>query len=245
MKVSVITISLNKKEGLEKTILSVRAQTHPDIDHIIVDGRSTDGTKSLLCALPPQYIVIEQTPGGVYKAINAGIEAATGDIIALLHAGDVYADNHIIADIVSVFNETPTIHYTFGNICYLKRNGTHGRLYSGAPASRSTLLTGFQPPHMSLFITREAQLAVGLYSTDYRIAADFEMFLRIFFNNNLSGKYLNRTIVKMEPGGLATRMVSRLWVNNRERLKALRDNGLPHSPLNILKHYYHLFKRHK
>lgn len=245
MKVSIVTISLNKKAGLEKTITSVRAQTYPDIEHIIVDGQSTDGTDELLRRLTPKYNVVKQPPKGVYAAINAGLNAASGDIIALLHAGDVYADNHVVADVVKNFESAPSTQYIYGNIRYLRRNGARGRLFSGAPASRKTLLTGFQPPHLSLFITRKAQHMVGLYSAKYRIAGDFEMFLRIFFNDNLTGKYMDRTMVNMEPNGLATRFISRLWTNNRERIKALRDNGLPHSPLAILKHYYYLFKRRK
>lgn len=245
MKVSLITITHNKAEGLRRTIASINAQRlQPgvEVEHIIVDGCSSDGTDAVLKEVEAQSIIIRREPVGVYDAINAGISAASGSIIGLLHGGDVFSDNSVIQDVVNAFSAIEAPDYVYGDIHYLTRKGRIGRLFQGRPASRETLLTGFQPPHPSLYITAKAQREVGLYSTDYRNAGDYEMILRIFFNDNLRGRYLARDMVAMEPGGLATRLSSRLWINNAERRKALRSMGFSVSWFTILRHYLYLFR---
>lgn len=241
MKISIITITLNNAEGLEKTIASIRSQRNVEVEHIIVDGMSTDGTAAILERESHRTTILKRTPSGVYDAINVGLSAANCDVIGLLHAGDVFSDDNVLADVVKAFEKPDAPHYIYGDIHYLTPNGRRGRYYSGVAASRKSLLTGFQPPHLSLYIRREAQRQIGQYSTDYRIAGDYEMLLRIFFDDSLRGQYIKRDMVAMAPGGIATRLSSRLWVNNCERIKALRANGLPASWLSIIKHYYYLF----
>ena len=152
-----------------------------------------------------------------------------------------YREMRKLVRMLKIMEKTDSPHYIYGDIHYNKRNGHPGRKFSGAPACRKTMLTGFQPPHLSLYIKREAQSRIGLYSLNYRIAGDYEMLLRIFFDDSLQGRYIKRDMVAMEPGGLATRAKSRLWTNNSERIKALKANGLPASWLALLKHYYYLF----
>ncbi|MGM9827655.1 MAG: glycosyltransferase family 2 protein [Muribaculaceae bacterium] len=241
MIISIITITYNNAAGLVRTIASLREQRDVEVEHIIVDGESTDGTAEILDRERKRATVITRRARGVYEAINAGIQAASGDIVGLLHAGDVFSDAHVLADVRKIMEKTDSPHYIYGDIHYNKRNGHPGRKFSGAPACRKTMLTGFQPPHLSLYIKREAQSRIGLYSLNYRIAGDYEMLLRIFFDDSLQGRYIKRDMVAMEPGGLATRAKSRLWTNNSERIKALKANGLPASWLALLKHYYYLF----
>lgn len=245
MKISLITISRDKATGLQRTIASVRAQlVDPDVEveHIIVDGCSTDGSDSVLKAAENQSVVIRREPHGIYDALNTGIAAATGDVIGMLHGGDVFTDSTVLQHVADAFRAQDAPDYIFGDIHYLSRKGRPKRRFCGEKASRQSLLCGFQPPHPSIYIKADAQRALGLYSTNYRIAADYEMILKIFFSDNLRGRYIPYDMVAMEPGGLATRLSSRLWINNYERIKALKTLGLPASWRSLIHHYLYLFR---
>lgn len=235
MRVSLITITYNNAAGLERTLASVHAQSYRgELEHIIVDGESTDDTAEVLRRYNGKCTVVRRPARGVYDAINGGLEACTGDVVGLLHSGDVFCADNVL-DLVANYMERHTeTHFVYGNI--LRANG---RRYSGARASRRSLLCGFAPPHPSLYIRRAAQMSVGLYRDDYITAADYEMMIRLFFNEGLRGQYLPVDFVTMSAGGLSTRFINRLWVNNRERLRALRQNSLPASPLALIRHYFY------
>lgn len=235
MKISIVTITRNNAEGLRQTLQSVYSQSFSDIEHIIVDGNSNDASAAVLAeAAELGSLVVKREPRGVYDAINVGLEHAHGGVIGLLHAGDVLDNENIISTISQAFagNEHPD--FVYGDVRIGKR------LYSGQRASRQSLLSGFAPPHPSLFVTAGTMRAAGPYSTEYAISGDYEMFLRLFFNDALSGHYMPLVTTLMAPGGLSAKWRNRLFVNNRERLRALRSHNLPASPLRLLKRYLYL-----
>lgn len=234
MRISIVTICRNNSKGLARTIESVRSQYYADIEHVIVDGESTDGTDKLLenCGAT----VISASPKGVYNAINVGIDATSGDVIGLLHAGDVFADEKVLNDIAHVF-ENQHCDYLYGNIFYVNGHGRVTRRYRGASSSLSQLLHGNMPPHPSLYMTRQCYDKIGQYVENYKICGDFDMFIRLFSNTELKGAYLDRDVVAMAAGGVSATLFNRLFTNPRERLDALRAHGLPANPLRMLKHY--------
>ncbi len=244
MKISIITITRNNAEGLQRTIDSIGSQRHVhEVEHIVVDGESTDGTSGVLAGARTEPELISRSPRGVYDAINAGIEAATGDVIGLLHAGDTYSDRHVLDDVIATFDSHPDTDFIFGDVYFAVPGGRIARYYSGAECGPHAIVAGLQPPHPSMFIRREAQLRAGLYNADYPSAGDFEMFVRLFMvHTELQWEYLPRNMVCMQPGGVSATLYNRLWGNNRQRMRAFRENNVSSSFIRILPHYFHVLK---
>ena len=243
MKVSIITITRNNAEGLRRTIESVRSQRHVHtLEHIIVDGESTDNTQQVIAEAGGSPKVVSRAPRGVYDAINGGLEHVTGDIIGLLHAGDVFTDRHVLDDVCAAFAEHPEADFIFGDVHFSASGGRVARYYSGHECNPATLMTGIYPPHPSMYIRRECQQKAGFYNADYVSAGDFEMFVRLFKVHGMKWHYIGRDMVRMKPGGVSATLYNRLWGNNRERMRAFRENGIKTSFFRIIPRYLHVIK---
>lgn len=265
MKVSIITITRNNLAGLKKTVTSVRTQRVGDVDgsapdrapeagnaadnsplpdieieHIIVDGESTDGTVQWLDN-QDNIKLVTAPPRGVYHAINRGLEVAGGDVLMLLHAGDTFTSDSIVRQVARQFAD-PSLDFLFGDLHYVDAKGRTVRRYSGSHGSLEALLHGYAPPHPTMAVRMSTQRSVGQYSEDYVIAADFEMFGRFFCRPDIKYLYLPLDMVEMEAGGISSSVVSRLWINNREKLRALRRCGLPASMPRVLSHYLYIIR---
>lgn len=247
MKISVITATRNNAATLEATIQSVMKQTHTDIDHIIIDGASTDNSIDIIhrwAALYPERIrYISEPDNGVYNAINKGIRMAKGDIIGILHGNDRFSSPDILSKINDSFS-SPDVNFIYGDIHYINpRTGKTGRHYSAARFTPSSLLDGIAPPHPTLYMRSCIYHSIDLYKEDYLIAADFDMFIRLCLINKIPGTYLPIDMVEMTTGGLSTRLYHRIFTNNQEKLRALRENSLKTCPFSILKRYLYTLKQ--
>lgn len=238
MKVSVITPTIDADEVLERTLKSVDAQTYDNIEHIIVDG--CDSRHSLSPSLSPgierkHYFKNRE---GVYDALNFGIKQAKGDIIGLLHGGDVFASPDIIKSIAALFANNSEIDFIYGNIRYYNAaTGRLGRLYSSHDFKPELLACGMAPPHPSLYIRREAAERIGKYRTDLRLTGDLDMWMRIFADSSLKGAYFSPVMVNMSLGGLSTKLHNRLIYNNIEKMRALKLNGYKANPFMLAGKY--------
>lgn len=235
MKVTIVTVTRNERDSLERTIKAVMAQSHPDIEHIVVDGESTDGTAAML-ARYPHVKVVSAPPEGVYDAINRGIDAATGDIVGLVHGNDVPASDGVVAEIAGFFATHPDCDYIYGNVRYRDASGRVCRVFTADGYRPSRLKYGIAPPHPGLYVRREVMARVGHYKTDYIISADFDMFARLYLAG-ARGCHLPVFVAEMSPGGMSYRWRNRLWVNNSEKLRSLRENGLPANALLLAVRY--------
>lgn len=234
-KITIITINLNNIEGLKRTLASIAAQKKhlPDgviLEHILVDGESTDGSTSAIRS-DLDTKVITTSPRGAYNAINVGLTTATGDIVGLLHAGDVYTTESTMALIVKTFTTDSTLDFTWGDVII------GHRYYSAKTFTSKVLTTGFAPPHPSLYMRRALLDTIGYYDEKYRNAADFDYFVRLFSDKTLVSAYIPKALVRMELGGRSQSLRSRLWINNYERLHSLRSHGFHSSPFRLLIHY--------
>lgn len=238
-KISIVTITRDNLAGLRRTVGSVCAQKCDDveIEHIVVDGCSGDGTAAWLAGSYGTARVITSAPRGVYHAINTGVGAATGDIVMLLHAGDVYTSDEVLQRVAREFASDAEIGFLYGDVHFEDRHGRPRRYYPGDGCGLRRILDGYAPPHLSLAVRSDVARMIGPYSEDYIIAADFEMFARLFCCRRIKSVYLPLDMVAMQSGGISSRLYNRLVTNNREKLKALRRCGLPASPLRILRHY--------
>lgn len=244
MKVSVVTVCRDAGSLLLPTLKSIARQREVDIESVIVDGASTDGSVGVIkdfaagSAFPVRWV--SEPDRGVYEALNKGIRMATGDVVGLLHAGDRFTDAGVLRLVSEAFSDA-SIDYLYGDVRFVDSStGCRTREYRADRFMPRLLLNGFAPPHPSLYMTRELFDRVGPYREDYTVAADFEYFVRLMLGGSAKGCYLPAMMVDMEPGGLSSRLINRLWTNNKEKLRALRENGCRVMPLRLLLRYLYL-----
>lgn len=228
--VSIVTVTYNSAATLQDTLTSVRSQRYPHIEHIIVDGGSTDGTldvvadeqtrsgRRLTCTSGPDR--------GIYDAMNKGIAMARGTIIGVLNSDDFLIDGNVITEIVEHF-VADRCDALYADLVFVDQHdiAVVKRVWV---AGRGKVAHGWNPPHPTLYVTKALYDRFGTYKIDYKISSDYDYMLRIL--NPRSGvkvSYLERTIVKMRHGGVSTRNLSGNRVAFLEAQQSLREQGVP------------------
>lgn len=233
MKISIITVSFNSVLTIEKTILSVYSQTYSNLEYIIVDGNSNDGTLEVIKKHKNKINKwISEPDKGLYDAMNKGISMATGDLIGILNSDDTFYSNTVIAEIVH-FHEINNIDASTGNIMQHKDNGKMVRFYSSKYWKPDKLSIGFMPPHPSIFFKRDLFYNYGLYNLSFKIGADYELITRFFLKNRISWNYSGITTTSMLVGGVSSSGYSSYKLITKEIKKALKMNGIIFSSLII------------
>jgi glycosyltransferase involved in cell wall biosynthesis len=233
LKISIITVCYNSVATIEKTILSVASQTHKNIEYILVDGNSSDGTLDIIKKHQDKITQwISEPDKGLYDAMNKGIALATGDIIGILNSDDTFNSNTVIEEIVH-FHQQNNIEASIGNILQHRVDGKVVRIYSSKFWKPEKLTIGFMPPHPSIFFKREVFYKFGSYHLGYKIAADYELITRFFLKNKISWKYSGIMTTAMLVGGLSTSGISSYKLITKEIQKALAMNGVLFSPFMI------------
>lgn len=239
MKVSIITVAYNAATTISETLSSVKSQSYPDIEHIIIDGLSTDGTQEVIQNSSNHIAAfISEKDLGIYDAMNKGIALATGEIIGILNADDIYFDNSIIENIVRIFREKD-LDAIYGDVAYFHNFSSNKavRRYSSKNFSPNKIAWGWMPAHPTLFLKRNVYENYGLYKTDYKIAGDFEFIARIFCDNKLHYHYIPETLVKMHLGGVSTQGWRNSIILNKEVLRACHDNNIDTNIFKVLSKY--------
>lgn len=227
MKISVVTVSYNAATTIAATIASVRAQTHPDVEHIIIDGASKDGTQAIIERMANNSTRFVSEPDrGLYDAMNKGIACATGELIGILNADDFFADDHVLANVAEAFIAGSDPDAVLGDIAFVDNGGRVLRRYDSGRFRPSLTRWGWMPAHPGMYLTRAAYARVGGYRTDLKIAADFDFVVRAFTLASLRYVHLPRTLVHMRPGGASTDGWRAKITINREVVRACRDNGI-------------------
>jgi len=225
MKESVITVCYNSAETIVSTIRSVISQTYNDIEYIIVDGGSTDNTLQIVEKYKEHVdVLISEPDKGIYDAMNKGVNVASGDIVGILNSDDFYETENSINSIVSEFNDDVNI--VFGDMVYVNAYDLKKviRFYSLPNFAPWKLRFGWMPPHPATFIRKDIYNKYGIYKTDYKISADYEIFVRFLLLNKLSFKYVNKTIVRMRAGGVSTSGLKSSIQLNKEIVRACMEN---------------------
>ena len=239
MRVTIITACYNRVATIGEAIASVARQTYGDIEHIVVDGGSTDGTLDVLTRHRASLAKLIPGPDkGIYDALNKGVGAATGDIVGFLHSDDVYARDDIIATVAARMR-SESLDALYGDVAFVAADDTDRivRVYSSRRFHPSRIAWGWMPAHPALFVRRRIYQQHGGFKTDYRIAADFEFVARIFSRGTLRYAYLPQVLVRMRLGGVSTRGWRSTLALNREVLRACRENGIATNYLKILSKY--------
>lgn len=232
MKVSIITATYNSAAHIAACLASVNSQTHKNIEHIIVDGASTDNTLEIIKATPNRVAkIISEPDHGIYDAMNKGIKLATGDIIGILNSDDFYASNTIIETIVKTFQEK-NVDSVFGNLDFVASDNPEKviRHWKCTSFIRGSFAKGWHPPHPTFFVKREVYEKYGIFDTSLNVSADFELMLRMLERHQISTCFIDKTIVKMRYGGESTGSLKKIIKGNRNIMKAFKKNEIKVSP---------------
>lgn len=228
MKVTVVTAVWNAAETISNALESVLTQDHPDIELLVMDGGSTDGTQDRVGAFQdPRLRMVSEPDKGIYDALNKGLAAATGDIIGFVHADDMLAGPAVLSAILRAFEETGC-DLTYGDLDYVSAADTARivRHWQAGDYSRGKLSRGWMPPHPTVYARRALYERIGPYNTSYRIAADYDAILRMFSADDVRATYIPETLVKMRMGGVSNRNFTEIRRKSREDLRAVRENGV-------------------
>ncbi len=228
MKISIITAVRNAESTIGSALESVHRQSYPDVEHIVVDGLSTDRTMDIVRQYSGRLArVVSERDAGIYDAFNKGLKLATGDVVGFLNADDVYTAPDILQAVHDAFQRTQA-GAVFGDVEFVRPEdpGRVVRHYSSRQFSAKRLRFGWMPAHPSLFLKRRLFEQFGGFDPSYRIAGDFELVARLFGRERIDFEYLPRVFVRMHTGGASTRGIKSTLIINREILRACRHNGI-------------------
>jgi glycosyltransferase involved in cell wall biosynthesis len=240
MKISIITVTYNAAPFIRSCIDSVLSQDHPDVEYIVVDGSSTDGTQEIVRSYGDQIgKFVSEPDSGLYDAMNKGISMATGDIIGILNADDFYPGNGILTRVAKEFTEKKT-DTVFGDLVYVRENDLDKvvRYFPGKGFEIGQLSRGMMPPHPTFFVRKRIYEKFGLFDTSYRICSDFDLMVRFFHTGGVNFSYIPEVLVKMRMGGYSTQGFRSNYTINREMLRACKKHGIPTNLARIYSKYF-------
>jgi glycosyltransferase len=227
MKISVITAVYNNRSHIAEAIDSVLAQSHPEVELIVIDGGSTDGTLQVLQGYDDRIAVLVSEPDqGIYDALNKGVKLATGEVVGFLHSDDVFADADSLARVASGFI-SEDIDAVYGDLVYVGRDNPQQvvRYWKAGSFSLGGLRQGWMPPHPAFYARKSVYDRLGGFDTSYRIAADYDCMLR-FLKSGIKVVYVPLVLVKMRLGGASNRSLGNIIQKSREDYRALKANGV-------------------
>lgn len=230
MKISIITVTYNSAATLTDTFESILQQTHQDIEHILVDGASSDDTVNIIKSYPHIQNWVSEKDNGLYDAMNKGVKMASGDIVGILNSDDIYADATILQKVAAAFNN-PATDCVYGDLQYVHPKNLNKviRTWRAGRFSQRSFLYGWMPPHPTFFVRKAVYEKVGLFNTTLKSAADYEIMLRILYKHQLSVSYIPLVLVKMRAGGMSNASLRNRFKANREDAKAWKlNNKRPH-----------------
>ncbi|MBO9614812.1 MAG: glycosyltransferase [Dyadobacter sp.] len=228
MKVSILTVVYNGAATIRHCIDSVLGQDYPDIEYIIVDGNSKDGTQEIVQSYGDKIArFLSEPDAGIYDAMNKGIQLATGDVIGILNADDFYAYPSVISEVAGAL-ASGDFDASYGDLEYIDANDAtvvRRKWVSGA-YKVGAFLNGWMPPHPTFFVRKEVYNTHGGFRLDLGSAADYELMLRFVHRENIKLAYLPKVLVKMRAGGVSnSTLKNRIAANRNDRL-AWKINNL-------------------
>lgn len=228
MKISVITVTFNSALTVLDTIKSLNSQDYPDIEHVVIDGASTDGTLGIVKQYGDRVkMLVSEKDQGIYDALNKGIAIATGDVVGFLHSDDVFADDRVLSRIAEKFSKEAA-DAVYGDLNYVSKTDTTKiiRRWVSGNFKRSKFRNGWMPPHPTLYMKRKHYLSLGCFDLKFSISADYESMLRYFWKNKLSAVYLPKVLINMRVGGESNRSFPNICKKTKEDGQAMIKNGI-------------------
>lgn len=228
MKISIITISYNSSKSILDTIKSINDQSFQNIEHVFIDGFSSDNTVEIIrLKSKRKNIIISEKDNGLYDALNKGVNLASGDIIGFVHSDDFLSSNNIIEEVVSMI-KTENFDGVYGDLQYVDKSNTQKviRNWKSCEFNKSLLKKGWMSPHPTLFLKKEVYLKHGLFDLSYKISSDYHFMLRVFSDSELKFGYLPKLITTMRVGGTSNRNLKNIIKKFREDYRAIKENNI-------------------
>jgi len=223
--ISIITVVYNNRDCIESAIKSVLCQTYKDIEYIIVDGGSTDGTLDIIRSYGTKISkLVSERDGGIYDAMNKGIKMASGDIVGILNSDDSYANDSVIESVVSVLKDK-NIDACYGDLVYVDRRRTDRivRYWKARAYQEYLFSTGWMPPHPTFFAKRWVYEKYGDFDLALSAVADHELLLRLMYSHKIRTCYIPKVLVRMRLGGITNNNVLNILKQNCAIIKTLRE----------------------
>ena len=236
VRVSIITATFNCSDTIEDCLSCVQNQSYHEIEKIIIDGGSTDGTLEVIKRYKDKVDYwISEPDRGIYDALNKGIRMARGDVIGILHSDDLFADNFVVETVVDCFFRN-SVDSCYGDLVYVSRDDTKKvvRYWKAGEFKREKFKYGWMPPHPTFFCKRHIYERYGLLNLNFPLAADYELMFRFLYRYNVSTAYIPKVLVKMRTGG-TSRPGSYTVKSVLENYKAWKINGLNYPPTMLFK----------
>ncbi len=227
MKISIITASYNSAATIADTLRSVAGQSYRNIEHIVIDGASTDNTLQIVNSVGgPAVRVVSEPDKGIYDAMNKGLALATGDVVGLLNSDDCYADANVLERVANAMRN-PLVDACFGDLEFVDQQDMSRvlRYWKPGPHTVGACSKGWMPPHPTFYVRRQAYERHGGFDLAFPMAADFEMSLRLLDVVKLKSVYIPEVLVRMRTGGASNRGFASVVRNNRETAKACIKHG--------------------
>ena len=244
MKISIVTATFNSGAPLSDTLRSLLVQTHTDFELIVADGGSTDNTADIIREFAPRFGErlrwFSEPDRGLYDAMNKGIARATGEVVGILNSDDFYTDERVLARVADALAD-PQIDACYGDVHYVAPGDlqTMTRYYSSRPFRPWMMRLGFMPAHPSFYCRRSCYTQFGTFALNYKVAADFELLLRLIFVHKIRTVYVPADFVTMRTGGLSTSGWSSHLAILRDHRRALHQHHVISAfPLLCLRYVY-------
>lgn len=228
MRISIITVAYNSAATIADTLRSVSTQSHPEIEHIVIDGASTDATLDIVRREGTHVARLHSEPDrGIYDAMNKGLALATGEFVGFLNADDMLASPDVVAAIAAAA-ASPDTGAVCGDLVYVRKDRPDDvvRFWRCGSFAPSRLRYGWMPPHPTLYVRRSLLPELGPFDTRLRIAADYDFILRYLSRPGMQLAHVPKVLVKMRMGGASNRSLRAVLNKSREDLIALRQNGV-------------------
>ncbi|MDN3619157.1 glycosyltransferase family 2 protein [Polaribacter undariae] len=227
MKISIITVSYNSETTIETTLQSVVNQTYDNIEYIVVDGGSTDGTLSLIDKYKSHIDKwVSEPDKGIFDAMNKGIKMATGDVVGIINSDDLFNSDRSIEKVMNVFNSNIELDSLYADLYYVSQTDTNKIVRRWITGEKRPFNKGWHPGHPTFYVKKKVYDKRGLYNIDLALASDFEVMLRFIEKYQISTYYLKEPLVRMRLGGASNNSFKGLITQNIDCIRAFRVNNL-------------------
>lgn len=241
MKLSVITVCMNAQDTIAEAVQSVHRQSHGEVEHIVVDGGSTDRTLSVLEQHRDGIArLVSESDSGLYDAMNKGIAMATGDYVGFLNADDAYAHDHVLELVADAFDRA-SCDAAYGDLVYVDARDTSSvlRYWRSSSFRKGLLQAGWIPPHPTLFVRTLLLRELGGFDTRLRYQSDVKFMLRLFHRDSVTSHYIPEVLVRMRTGGHSNSSLRNIVLGNLEAYRAARELGIAKSPIWVARKFLH------
>ena len=228
LKISVITAVFNNRKTISNSIESALSQAGVNVELIVIDGGSSDGTLDILHGYGDRLAVLVSEPdNGIYDALNKGIQQATGDLVGFLHSDDIFESSAVLAKVEAAFRD-PAVDAVYGDLVYVRHDDVSQiiRYWKSGLYDYAALSRGWMPPHPTFYVRRSVYERLGGFDTRYRIAADYDAILRFLAVGKIRTAYIPEVLVRMRAGGISNRSLKTIVQKSLEDIKVLRRNNV-------------------